>query len=169
MFNSEGGDRLKFGDVIIAVASMTVVLWLVDTVLSFALVPMNPAWGGYVADVVSALVSPLIVGYVFAGKIREESRMASICKLVVLFAVATMLIIMIWGADIGHYNAMVDENLTNTYGKTTTSSWTNSVWVAYESMMLNMVVALYIVIALVFGFIGLYLGSMRKPSTKIKG
>jgi hypothetical protein len=141
---------------------------LVDTVLYFALVPMNPAWGGYVADIVAFLVSGLVVGYVFAGKIREESRMASIGKVVVLFAVVTMFVIMIWGADIGHFNARVDENLTNMYGKTTTRSWANSVWVAYESMMLNMVVALYIVLALVLGFIGVYLGSMLKPSGKTK-
>ena len=124
---------------------------------------MNSAWGGYVADIVSFLVSGLIVGYVFAGKLREESKMASIGKVVVLFAVVTMFFILIWAAAIGHYNAMINENLQNTYH---TSSWTNGEWVAYETMMLLLINALYIVFALVFGFIGLYLGSMRKPSAK---
>jgi hypothetical protein len=149
----------------VAVASLSVAFFLIDTVLSFALIPMNSAWGGYVADIVSFLVSSLVVGYVFAGKIREESKMASIGKVVVLFAVVTMFFIMIWAAVIGHYNAMIDENLQNMYH---TSSWTNSEWVSYETMMLFLVTALYIVFTLVFGFIGLYLGSMRKPSAKTK-
>jgi phosphoglycerol transferase MdoB-like AlkP superfamily enzyme len=93
---------LKFGDVIIAVASVSVAFLLIDTVLSFALIPMNSAWGGYVADIVSLIVSALIVGYVFAGKIREESKMASIGKVVVLFAFVMMFAVMIWLGSIPH-------------------------------------------------------------------
>jgi hypothetical protein len=154
---------LKFGDVIVAVASLTVVWWLVDTVLSIAFIPMNSAWGGYVADIVSFLVSGLVVGYVFAGKVREESKMASIGKVVVLFAVVMAFATLIWIGAIGpHKNAAADEYLNSMYP--THGSWTDTDWVAYEGMMLNMVSALYIVFALVFGFIGLYAGLMlRKP------
>jgi hypothetical protein len=156
---------LKFGDVIIAVASLIVAFSLIDTVLSFALIPMNSAWGGYLADIVSLLVSALIVGYVFAGKIQEESRMASIGKVVVLSAFVMMFAVMIWLGSIPHMDAVIDANINSMYP---THGVANTDWVAYEGMMLLFPTALYIVFALVFGFIGLYLGSMRKPSVKTK-
>jgi hypothetical protein len=160
---------VKFGDVVIAVASLIVAFSLFDCVLNFALIPMNTYWGGMVAVIVSILVSALIVGYVFAGKIQEESKRASIGKVVVLFAVVIGLQLGIIYAAIGpHYSAMVDDHLTSMYTKTTTSSWTNTDWFAYELMALIMDTALFIVFALVFGFIGLYVGSMRKPSAKTK-
>jgi hypothetical protein len=73
----------------------------------------------------------------------------------------------IYGA-IYHYGPVVDETLTNMYGKTTTSSWTNTDWFGYELMALVMDAALFVVYALMLGFIGLYLGSMHKPSPKTK-
>jgi len=153
---------LKFGDVIIVVASWQVVFILVHTVLSLVLIPMNSYWGFNVDSIVSFLVSALIVGYVFAGKIRE-SRMMSIGKVVVLSAVLTMFATMIGVSATGHYNAWVDENLRNTYS---TGSWTNTDWVAFEHMMLIEWAVFPVVYALVFNFVGLYLGSMRKPSAK---
>ena len=64
---------MEFGDVILAVASLAVVYILIYSVLGIVLVPMNSFWGLNVSFVVSVLVSASIVGYVFAGKIREES------------------------------------------------------------------------------------------------
>jgi hypothetical protein len=156
---------LKFGDVIVAVASWQVVFILVHTVLSIALIPMSSYWGFNVDSILSFLVSALIVGYVFAGKIREESRMVSIGKIVVLSAVLTMFATMIGVSATGHYNAWVDESLRNMYS---TGSWTNTDWVAFEHMMLVEWAVFPVVYALVFSFIGLYLGSMRKPSAKTK-
>jgi flagellar biosynthesis protein FliQ len=159
---------LKFGDIIIAVASLLLVAWFIDTLLNFVLIPASASYGGDFAYILSVLISGLVVGYVFAGKLREESRMASIGKVVILFAVVMMLVVSMSGS-IGHYNAWADENLTNMYGKTTTSSWSNAQWFWYETALLTMVASLYAVYTLVFGFIGAYLGSMRKPSAKTKG
>jgi hypothetical protein len=157
---------LKFGDIIIAVASLTVAFFLFDCVLNFALIPMNTFWGGMVAVIVSILVSGLVVGYVFAGKIQEESKMASIGKIVVLKAVMMGFGLMIVYGPLGHFSAMVDEHLRNMYS---TGSWTNTDWFAYELMALVMDAALFAVFALVFGFIGLYVGSMlRRPAKKEK-
>ena len=156
---------MKFSDVILAVASWQVVFILVHTVLSIALIPMNSYWGFNFDSILSFLVSALIVGYVFAGKIREESRMISIGKVVVLSAVLTMFSVMIGVSATGHYNAWVDENLRNMYS---TGSWTNTDWVAFEHMMLVEWAVFPVVYALAFGFIGLYMGSMRKPSAKTK-
>jgi hypothetical protein len=161
----KGGDRLKFSDVILAVASWLVVFILVHTVLSIALIPMNSYWGFNVDSILSFLISGLIVGYVFAGKIREESRMVSIGKIVVLSAVLTIFATMIGVAATGHYNAWVDESLRNMYSS---GSWTNTDWVGFEHMMLLEWVAFPVVFALALGFIGLYLGSIRKPSAKTK-
>jgi len=162
-FGFIGGDRLKFGDVIVAVASLTVVYLLVYVVLSIALVPMNSAWGLNASFVVSVFVSAIIVGYVFAGKILEESRMTSIGKVVVLFAIVIMFIVLIGAGALGHSSALVDENLRNTYS---TGSWSNSDWVAYEMVALALDMVVNILGALALGFAGLYLGSMRKPSAK---
>jgi len=156
---------LKFGDVITAVASWQVVFILVHTVLSIALIPMNSYWGFNVDSIMSFLISALIVGYVFAGKLREESRMISIGKVVVFSAVLTMFAGMIGVSATGHYNAWVDENLRNMYS---TGSWTNTDWVAFEHMMLVEWAVFPVVYALAFGFIGLYVGAMRKSSTKTK-
>jgi cell division protein ZapA (FtsZ GTPase activity inhibitor) len=139
---------------------------LIDTVLNFALIPASTSYGGDVAFILSTLVSALIVGYVFAGKLREESRMASIGKVVVLFAVVMMFAVATTSATIGHYNAWADENLQKMYNLTSASS--NATWFWYEMMLLMAVTALYAVYTLLFGFIGLYVGSMRKPSAKTK-
>jgi flagellar biosynthesis protein FliQ len=156
---------LKFSDVIVAVASLFVVDWLVNVLFNFVLIPMSTSWGGDVAFILSALVSGLIVGYIFAGKIREESRMVSIGKVVVLFAVVMMFAVWTTGGAAGHYSAWVDENLKNMYN---TTSWANVDWFWFEMMLLMAITAVYAVLTLVFGFIGLYVGSMRKPSAKTK-
>ena len=157
---------MRFSDVIVAVASLTIGFILFDCVFNLALVPATGSdYGASLAVILSILLSGLVVGYVFAGKIQEESRMASIGKVVVLFtAVFGVLTTIVYGT-IYHYGAMSDETLQSMYN---TSAWTNTNWFAYEIMMLVIAVALFVVFALVFGFIGLYIGSMRKTSSKTK-
>ena len=156
---------MKFSDVIVAVASLLLVAWLVNAVLNFAFIPMSTSFGGDLAFILSALVSAIIVGYVFAGKIREESRMASIGKVVVLSAVVMMLIVWATGGATAHYSVWVDENLQKMYN---TASWANVDWFWFEMTLTMAITAVYGVFTLVFGFIGLYVGSMRKPSAKTK-
>jgi hypothetical protein len=64
-----GGERLKFGDVVAAVASLVVINLLLISVLLVVFVPMISIDG-----ILSILVASSIVGYVFALKIQEESR-----------------------------------------------------------------------------------------------
>jgi len=150
---------LKFGDVVTAVATLAVVYVLIYSVLGIVLVPLNSVWGLNVTFFVSVLVSASIVGYVFAGKIREESRMVSIGKIVVLFAFVIMLIVLGSGLA-GHSSALTDENLQNMYD---TSSWTNMDWVAYETVMGALMASVNVLVVLALGFVGVYAGSMRKP------
>jgi len=44
-FNWEKGERLKFGDVVTAVASLTVVYMFLELVMLAAIVPVNSCWG----------------------------------------------------------------------------------------------------------------------------
>ena len=155
---------MKFGDVILAVASLAVIYILVYSVLGIALVPMNSVWGLNGAFFVSVLVSASIVGYVFAGKIREESRMVSMGKVVVLFAFVIIFLALICSVG-GHSGALTDEDLQNMYD---TSSWTNMDWVAYEKVVVALNISVNVLVVLALGFVGLYLGSMRKPSAKTK-
>jgi len=73
---------LKFGDVITAVASLAVIYMLLDFVLLGVMIPVNSLYAPDIANIVSVLVASLIVGYVFAGKIKEESRMGAIAGIV---------------------------------------------------------------------------------------
>jgi hypothetical protein len=155
---------LKFGDVIIAVASLFVVVWVINTLLNFVLVPASTSYGGDVAYILSVLISAPIVGYIFAGKMREESRMASIGKVIILFTVLMIFAVVVGCAVAYHYQLYLDEQISNTYSNTI--SWTNAQWFWYELTYTMLVTTLYAVYSLLFGFIGLYLGSMRKPSAK---
>ena len=69
---------------VIATASAFMIYWLLYAVLSIMFVSAPIL---HVPAYVSPLIAAVVVGYVFAGKIREESRMRSIGKIVVLFTV----------------------------------------------------------------------------------
>ncbi len=153
---------MKFGDIITAVASLTVVTILLDFVFLAVFVPVDISWGVDVAGILSFLVASLIVGYLFAVKIQEESKMGAIGRIVVLFAVVVMFAQMALLATIPYMEAAMNEELEKMFS---TSGWTTKDWVSYSQFALVASVAYNCVIALVFGFIGLYVGSMlRKPS-----
>jgi hypothetical protein len=156
-----GGDGLKFGDVVTAVASLVVVDTLLNSVLLAVFVPVMSEGGADVAFIISFLVASLIVGYVFALKIQEESRRGAIGSIVVLNTVVVMLAVIAFIAS-PLASPAVKESLNSMFN---TSGWTNYDW--FDAAF--MVVALNMVYALVFSFIGLYAGSMlRKPSAKTK-
>ena len=157
---------MKFGDVIMAVASLTVLFLLVYFALGMVLISVNSFWGlDAAAAIVSLLLAALAVGYAFAGKIREESRIMSIGKVVVLSAVVMMFAVMIGVSANGHYTTLIDENLQKMFS---TGSWTTTDWYAYETLALIEQTALNVVYVLVFSFIGLCVGSMRKLPAKTK-
>ena len=159
---------MKFSNVILAVAAIFVIWILLGSLLNLALIPANTSWGGEISVMISVLIAALIVGYVFAGKIREESRMKSIGKIIVLYAVLMIFGVMMVYAVLPDFRTVLIDALNNMYGTSTTNSWTHTDWFAHELMLLALEDALFAVFGLVFGFIGLYLGSMRKPSTKTK-
>jgi len=159
-YRFKGGARLKFGDVITAVASLAVVYMLLDFVLLGVVITVNSYWAPDIATVVSVLVASLIVGYVFVGKIKEESRIGAIGRIVVLSTVVLTFYTMALFTN-PYGGALIEETLESMFS---TSGWTTMDWVVYSQLLMVMIVALNVVFDLVFGFVGLYAGSiLRKP------
>jgi hypothetical protein len=154
---------LKFGDVITAAASLTVINIMLTSLLMGILLPVISTGGKDVAIIGGILLSSLIVGYMFASKIQEESRRRAIGSIVVLFALANVILVMALFANQLVSPALRDI-LDSMFSTTTVNGWSN-----LDMMVaVSFVYAMNAVFALVFGSIGLYLGSMRKPSAKTK-
>jgi hypothetical protein len=78
-----------------------------------------------------------------------------------LFAVVLIFAFLALIAVNPYMDMAMNEGLESTFS---TSGWTTWDWVGYSQIAMVMMVALNGVFALVFGFIGLYAGSMlRKP------
>ena len=150
---------MKFSDVIVAVATLVVVSLLLESVLLLAFVPAMSHSGIDVAGILSTLVGSLVVGYLFALKIQEESRIRSVASIVVLFALVVAFATMAISANPLASPAIKDA----TNSVFSTSGWTNYDW--FDSVFV--LVAINIVFALVFGFIGVYAGSMLKKPKKV--
>jgi hypothetical protein len=150
---------LKFGDVIIATALLVLIGLMLDAVLLVVFIPLNSdSMSDLLAYIIAFLVASLIVGYVFALKIQDESRIRAIGSTVVLSTFALMLLIMVWIAN-PLANPWFKDSLENMFN---TSGWTNYDWSAYSALL----VTVDVVFALVVDFIGLYAGSMLKKPKK---
>jgi len=162
VFGFKGGDRLKFSDAILAVATTLVIMYPVYFVFGIALIPsMGSYWGQSASGGISLLIAGLLVGFAFAGKIQEESRVRAVGKIALLLATATIFLVIITFSGNSYYWAYIKESLQNMYS---TGAWTTTDWFVYEQLALFMNVALNVSLTLVVGFIGLYAGSMlRKP------
>jgi hypothetical protein len=157
-----GGDRLKFGNIILTVASVAVVDIMLYFLLGLALIPsIGSYWGLNSAGIVSLLIAAIVVGYIFAGKIVEESKMRTIGKISVLFGWMMSWSVALGASANGYYNAWADETLKSMFS---TSAWTTTDWYIYGQMVLMTNIVLNVILGLVLTFVGLYVGSMlRKP------
>jgi len=121
---------------------------------------VNTYWGPDISTIISVLVASLIVGYMFAGKIKEDSKIGAIGRIVVLSTLVLTFYTVAYFAN-PYIGTSVQESLESMFS---TSGWTTWDWVAYSQLLMAMVVVLTVVFDLVFGFVGLYAGSMlRKP------
>jgi glycerol uptake facilitator-like aquaporin len=146
---------LKFGDIVVATASLVLIGFLLNAVLRIALIPVASADASeLIAWIITFLVTSLIVGYVFALKIQEESKIKAIGKIVVLSSLLVMLLVMVWFAN-PMANPAIKDTMENMFN---TSGWTNADWSAYSAL----IASFDAVVALVLSFIGLYAGSMLK-------
>jgi hypothetical protein len=141
-----------------------VIFVLLDFVLEIVLVPtVGYFWGLEAAAAVGLFVATLAVGYVFAGQIRED-RMGSIGRILVLSAAVLIFASMMGFAANGSYSAYVQDTLRSMFSDT--GSWSPGQWYAYEQIALVENLAFSTVLVLVLGFVGLYVGSMRRVSAK---
>ena len=150
---------MKFSDAIIATASLALITRSLYAVLAVAFVPLNSNMTSDVlAYIIASLVSSLIVGYVFAPKIQEESKVKAIGGVVVLSAFVLMVFLTIWFAS-PQGSPLFKESMESMFN---TSGWTNYDWAAY-SVLVEMMDT---VLGLVIIFIGLYVGSMLRTPKK---
>jgi uncharacterized membrane protein (UPF0136 family) len=132
-----------------------VIFILLMSVLFWAMISVNTLYGPDIATMVSVLVAGVIVGYLYAGKIQEESRMRAIGRIAVLSTV--LLTFFTIGLLSNPYiPEVVDEELQNMFS---TSGWTSLEYVAYAQMLIIVLVAFNLIFGFVFGFLGLYVGS----------
>lgn len=152
---------MKFSDIIVAVASLAVVLLFIEVILGLLIPAIGWDWGPVVIGTICYLLSGLVVGVVFSRKIWEEKAIKAMAKIIVLGAT---LLILYYAAAIpsqGDWTALVKENYqsANPGATLTTSQW----W-SVEVAALGQVIALNVIIGIVAAFIGLYIGSvLRKP------
>ena len=149
---------MKFSNVIIAVASLVLLGLILDAFLMVGFIPMN---NGSLSDILSFiiayLVSSLVVGYVFAPKIQEDSRIKATGVIDVLSTFTSMLFYEVWICNV-YGSLWFQESLNNMFKP---SGWTTYEYAAYSALDVSIVA----IIAFVVFFIGLYAGSMlRKPS-----
>jgi hypothetical protein len=157
--NLWGGDWLKFGNVIVATASLVLIGIMLQTVLRVVFLSIGSAGtNDTLAWIIAFLVTSLIVGYVFALRIQEQSRIKAIGKIFVLSSLTVMLLIWVaWANPL--VSPGVKDGMETMFS---TSGWTNYEWSVYTAFLATMVV----VVVMVFIFIGLYAGSMLKKPKK---
>jgi len=153
---------LKFSDVTMATVSLVLMGLILDAFLLVAFGSLNSnSTSNLLAFIISFLASSLVVGYVFALKIQEESRIKTIGVIVILSTFTFMLFLGVWIAN-PFASPWFKDTLNNDFN---TSGWTNYDWAAYSAL----IVSVDAIITLGITFIGLYAGSMlRKPSAKTK-
>jgi uncharacterized protein (UPF0333 family) len=152
---------LKFGDMVIAVASIAVLLVLFEYPLGFVLDPQT-TWGSWANSIISLILGALIIGYIFRSKIWEENQIRTILKIVVLGAVLIIFSTAIHLSN-SDFGAAVKEAFPTFNGKST-ATYTASDWFTLITMVMLANLFLQVVLVLVVGFVGLYVGSMiRKP------
>jgi len=155
--------NLKFGDVVIAVASLTITLILIMFPLTLVLTPALGNFAGFeLSAVISFLFSAIIVGYIFSQKIWEENRTKTIAKITVLFTVLAMSLTIMENATV-EWAPMFRAEYLKVNPTADPSAFD---WYYIERLELIAEDFFVIVLILAFTFIGLYIGSTLKKPTK---
>ena len=142
---------MKFSDAAIAAALLFVVSFILCSFLAVPFVSLKN-YTALVSGVVSGLIVSIIVGYLFAVKIKEDSRLRTIGIIALLATVAAWLLIEGWSANPLASPAIKD--MIQSMFKT--AAWTDYDWYSYTAF----VVALETLVFFVVNFVGLYIGSM---------
>jgi amino acid transporter len=127
---------------------------------------LTPALGEYNAFEFSGFVvfflGPIIIGYIFAKQIREENRTKTILKIAVLVAFIAMFMVLMDDAVVEWAPYYKTEYLkANPTATPTAFEWYN-----IQLAALTMETFAAAALMLAFTFIGLYIGSTLKKTTK---
>ena len=151
---------MKFSDEIIATASLVLLGLILNAFLLVAFGSLNPnSTSDTLASIISFLVASLVVGYVFALNIQDESRIGATGVIVVLFGFTMLMFMVIWSAS-DFASPWFQDSLNSMFNRTTTS-WSHYDLNAYAAFA----VSVQVIIGLVISFIGVYIGSMLKKSS----
>lgn len=156
---------MRFGDIVICAASLAVISALISGPVELLFIAALGFETGFVVGmIVSLFIAPLITGYIFAGKLREDRR-ETIAKIAVLSAAFNMLIVL--GTSLlPHWGPLAKEEYEAAYPGTTLST---QGWLSWEMLEVSLGMLMLVGLALVLGFIGLYAGSMLRRPTKSQG
>ena len=150
---------MKFSDVILATAALVLFALILDAIFEVAFVPLKPnTTSDTLSFIISFLAVSLVVGYVFALKIQEESRIRAVLSIAVLSSFLGIFFFSIWIAN-PLASTWFKDSLNSLFN---TSGWTDYEWSAYSAI----IVSLDIVIGFVLSLVGLYAGSMLKKPKK---
>ena len=155
---------MKFSNVIIATVSLVLLGFVLDAFLMFGFISMNnDRMADMLSFIIAFLISALVVGYVFALKIQEDSRIKATGVIDVLSTFTALVFDSVWVCNT-YGSEWFTEDFNNVF-KPPSSGWTPYAYAAHAAVLVSIVV----IIAFVVIFIGLYAGSMlRKSSAKTK-
>jgi hypothetical protein len=115
------------------------------------------------STIIAILISSLVVGYVFALKIQEDSRIKATGAIDVLSTFTLLVFEMVWTCN-PYGSGWFTEQFNNVFNPPL-SGWTPYAYAAHAAFLVSIVA----ILAFVVIFIGLYAGSMlRKSSAKTK-
>ena len=152
---------MRFGDIIIAVASLFLVTFLISYPLEIALIQiLGLSLAPTIGALVSVLLGGLIIGYIFSRKIGNN-RKEAIVTISILFTVLMIFSIILNNAVLGNY---FTNWVNETYQESNpTESLTSFEWFVVGGLFIGSQMFMNIIILFVFSFIGLYSGStLRK-------
>ena len=150
---------MKFSDIAIAAAALVLFGLILNALLMVAFAPLKPnSTSDALSYIISYFVVSLVVGYVFALKIQEESRIRAVLSITVLSSFLVLFFFAIWIAS-PFGSPWFKDSLTTSIN---TSGWTDYQWSAYTALF----VSLDVLVGFVLSFVGLYVGSLLKRSKK---
>jgi hypothetical protein len=155
--------KLKFGDIIIATATIIVLCVLISYPLTLLLSLATSAYNAFeISGFIVFFLSPVVTGYIYAKQIKQENRTKTILKIAVLVAFTAMFMVLLDDAVVEWAPYYKAEYLkTNPTATPTAYEWYN-----IQLAALTMETFAAAAVMLIFTFIGLYIGSMLKRTTK---
>ena len=152
---------MRFGDIIVAVASLFLVTFLISYPLEIVLIQiLGLSLAPTIGALVSVLLGGLIIGYIFSEKMGN-GRKEVIVTISILFTVLMIFSIILNNAVLGNY---FTNWVNETYQESNpTESLTSFEWFVVGGLFIGSQMFMNIIILFVFSFIGLYSGStLRK-------